>query len=325
MAVGRDAGRLREALAVTGLDGAGVEVRTTGDGDVPGHDALVTAFGDADAVVSCAGPFTRTGASVVRAAIAAGRHHVDTAGEQLYVKQIFDTFGADAERAGVAVVPAATDACVPTDLIAHLLAERLGPLAEITCVHLIEGGGGPSRGSLRSVLESLDAIRTGGLVYDGGDWRAGTSPGHASILLPGETEATAVTGFPLPEVVTVPRHVPTGRFVGFAEAALTAALSAPVDPRIVDGLPEGPDPESRAAQRFTYVVDATGAGGRRARGVVRGFDTYGTTALIAVEAARRLVADPPKPGVLAPAQAYDPAGFLDFLASHGVHRTVEEA
>lgn len=62
--------------------------------------------------------------------------------------------------------------------------------------------------------------------------------------------------------------------------------------------------------------------GLRCRGVVRG-DTYGTTATIAVEAARRLVARPPKPGVLAAAQAFDPADFLDFLGSHELRWTID--
>ena len=55
---------------------------------------------------------------------------------------------------------------------------------------------------------------------------------------------------------------------------------------------------------------------------MRGHDTYGITAVIAVEAARRLVADGAKPGVLAPAQAYDPTSFLTFLAPHGISWTI---
>src|SRR4051812_31725586 len=90
--VGRDSGRLRRAAVATGLTGADARQAAVGD-----HDALVAALGGADAVVNCAGPFTPTGAAVVRAAIAAGRHYVDTSGEQLHVKEIFDVFGTEAE------------------------------------------------------------------------------------------------------------------------------------------------------------------------------------------------------------------------------------
>ncbi|WP_331765800.1 hypothetical protein [Embleya sp. NBC_00896] len=55
---------------------------------------------------------------------------------------------------------------------------------------------------------------------------------------------------------------------------------------------------------------------------MRGHDTYGITAVIAVEAARRLAADGAEPGVLAPAQAYDPTSFLTFLAPHGISWTI---
>lgn len=44
--------------------------------------------------------------------------------------------------------------------------------------------------------------------------------------------------------------------------------------------------------------------------------------MIAVEAARRLIADGAKPGVLTPAQAFDPAGFLDFLTARGLRWSI---
>jgi len=58
-------------------------------------------------------------------------------------------------------------------------------------------------------------------------------------------------------------------------------------------------------------------------GVARGADSYGTTAVIVVESARRLIVDGAKPGVLAPSQAFDPADFLDFLTSFGMSWSVQ--
>jgi hypothetical protein len=57
---------------------------------------------------------------------------------------------------------------------------------------------------------------------------------------------------------------------------------------------------------------------QKPRGAVQGPDTEGTTAVIAVEAARRLVRDGAKTGRAHTAQAYDPTGFLNFLAPHGI-------
>lgn len=310
--VGRSPGRLREAAALVGLD----SVRVADLSDV---DRLAAAFEGCSAVINCAGPFTRSGTAVTRAALTAGCHYVDTSGEQLQIKQTFDAFGAAAEDAGVTVVPAATDGGVPGDLIAHLLADRVGPVESLTTAHRIVGGGGMSRGSLRSVLETAETLRSGGLVYEDGTWHPPGPPARRTAMaFPGSPEEVPVVRFALQEVVTVPRHVDVRRVEGVAEAALSARFTSAVDPALIESLPEGPAEESRREQRFTIVVDATGRDGRSARGVVSGPDTYGTTAVIAVEAAHRLATDGAEPGVLAPAEAFDPADFLNSLALHGV-------
>jgi short subunit dehydrogenase-like uncharacterized protein len=317
--IGRDLTRLETAASAVGLRDAERRLADTSD-----HEALVSAFRGCAGVINCAGPFTSSGEAVVRAAIAAGCHYVDTSGEQLYVKKIFDTFSTAAENAGVTVVPAANDGCVPVDLVAHLLADQLEPVDEIVTTHVVVGGGGMSRGSLRSVVETIDAIKAGGMTYDDGDWRPAMLARHTAIRLPGQSDATPVMAFPVSEVVTIPRHIRVRHVEGLTEAALGDRLNAPLTPEIIESLPEGPDEESRRTQRFTYVIDATGIDGRRARGIVQGFDTYGTTAVIAVESARRLLADPAKPGVLAPAQAYQPTAFLDFLVPHGIRWIIED-
>lgn len=315
--VGRNAARLREAATTVGTATAGQRVADTDD-----HDRLVAAFRGCDAVINCAGPFTSSGSTVVRAAIAAGCHYVDTAGEQLYTKAVFDTFAGEAERAGVTVVPATNDGCVPGDLIAHLLAERIQPIEEIAVSHFIVGGGGFSRGSLRSAVETIDAIKAGGLSYDDGDWRTGSPVRHAAVTLPEAPQPTDVVKCPLSEVVTIPRHVEVRHVESLVDAAVGVQLGAPLAPQLIDSLPEGPTEEDRRTQRFTYLVDAVSRDGQSARGIVQGHDTYGITAVIAVEAARRLVADGAQSGVLAPAQAYDPTSFLTFLAPHGISWTI---
>ncbi|MGH3378027.1 MAG: saccharopine dehydrogenase family protein [Actinoallomurus sp.] len=311
--MGRSPDRLRVAADQAGVPDA--ETRAAGLDDV---ERLTASLRGCAALINCAGPFTRSGEAPARAAIAAGCHYADTSGEQLHIKQIFDTLTADAERGGVTVVPAATDGGVPGDLIAHLLAERVEPVEEITTAHRIVGGGGMSRGSLRSLAEIADTIGGGGLGYEDGDWCSGTPGRRTSMRFPGSAEDVPVESFPLQEVITVPLHVRVRRVEGVADSALLARLTSAVDPALIDRMPEGPPEESRRAQEFTIVVDAVGRDGRSARGVVTGPDTYGTTAVIAVEAARRLATGSAEPGVLAPAQAFDPTDFLDFLAPHGI-------
>lgn len=76
---------------------------------------------------------------------------------------------------------------------------------------------------------------------------------------------------------------------------------------------------------MNWCVEAVARAGGRARGVVSGADTYGSTAVMAVESARLLAERGAKPGVLAPAEAFDPASFLDFLSGYGVRREISQA
>jgi short subunit dehydrogenase-like uncharacterized protein len=55
-------------------------------------------------VVNCAGPFVRLGEPVLRAAIEAGAHYLDTTGEQLWMARMMDLLSADAERNGVTAI-----------------------------------------------------------------------------------------------------------------------------------------------------------------------------------------------------------------------------
>ena len=310
--VGRDPERLRVAAS-----GTGFEVRIA---DIGAPDALSDAFTGADVVVNTAGPFARLGAPVVRAAIAAGAHYVDTTGEQHYIRDVFDAF-ADAATAGVTVVPAMADDGGPSDFICRLAADAAGAVDGLT-VALWYRGGVFSRGTLRSL--DPDLMFDGALRYEKGGWTPYAEISRTSWRFPGADEPVPVSKAALPPVVTVPRHVPVGRMEGLLAGSFEQ-LRAGIDPAVIDALPEGPSAEQRRQSRWTISVEARGPGGRTARGTVEGSDGYGKTAVIAVEAARRLVVDGAKPGVLAPSQAFEPESFLGFLTGYGVRWRIVEA
>ncbi|MFI0356808.1 saccharopine dehydrogenase NADP-binding domain-containing protein [Actinomadura sp. 9N407] len=303
---GRDARRLA-------ADAGGRETRVAALTD---HDALVAAFRGADAVINCAGPFTPSGTAVARAAIAAGCHYTDTSGEQLHVKRIYDTVSADAERAGVIVTPAMTDGGVPGDLLARLLSEHLGggPLHEVLAGHRVSGGGGMSRGSMRSLFGTVDVLKSGGLAYEDGEWRADVQPRLSSLTFPGDSPVPAVR-FALNEVVTIPHHLEVAHVQGFVEAELAALFSDAIPEETIAAQPEGPDGDTRRGERWTIVVQATTPDGHRAGAWAEGPDTYGTTAVMAAEGTLRLSGPP---GVRAPAEVLRPAAFLDALAPYGI-------
>jgi hypothetical protein len=144
------------------------------------------------------------------------------------------------------------------------------------------------------------------------------------MIFPGDPAPVPVRSIPLPSLVTIPRHLAARWVEAVARTELVAALRS-ITPDLVDTLPEGPSAEHRGSTSFAVIVDIVGIDGRRVRGTVEGRDAYGTTGVIAVEAARRLVTDPPGPGVLAAAQAYDPSDFLNFLTPYGVTWTIDHA
>jgi short subunit dehydrogenase-like uncharacterized protein len=170
--VGRNPDRLRAAATQAGI--ADAEIRHAEVSDLGG---LTAAFADCDAVINCAGPFTLFGVPVVRAAIAAGCHYVDTSAEQLFVKRVFDEAHRDAQRAGVTVVPAAGFDIVAGDVLAHVTGRAVEPVRELrlgcstTALDM-------TRGTMHSMLEIFRAM-TSDLSKDFGSQRVWRSGGRA--------------------------------------------------------------------------------------------------------------------------------------------------
>jgi hypothetical protein len=101
----------------------------------------------------------------------------------------------------------------------------------------------------------------------------------------------------------------------FRNPRLTALLQ-PVGRAIVGTGTGGPSEEARRRARFVVVAEAR-AGDDVARCVVEGHDLYGVTAAASAEALQHLASGGDRPaGVLAPAEAFEPAGFLDGLKSY---------
>ena len=295
--VGRSAERLRAV---------GGEVRVAALDD---PDGLAAAFAGCDAVINAAGPFTPTSGAVIRAALRAGAHYVDTSGEQGQIADVLDEFGGPAKDADVTVVPGLADDGGPGDLIVALTAAAIESVDEVLVGDLREPAAA-SRGTARS-MAMISGVRP--REFLDGTW----VPEHDApepVDLP--DGPVAVAAFPLPGVATVPRHV-SARRVRSVVRAEVAELFASLTPEVVDSVPEIVPIELREAARWFMYVSARG-GGQRADGWVTGTDPYGLTAVVAVEGALRLASGEAPAGALTPAQAFDPAGFLDTLTPYGV-------
>jgi short subunit dehydrogenase-like uncharacterized protein len=285
------------------------------------------------AVISCAGPFVQHGEPVLAAAAETGTHYIDTTGEQPFMRTVFESYGATAERTGAALVTAMGFDYVPGDLIASLTA-GVGPVDEVVLAYWVKGFG-PTRGT---ALSALGIMSGGDVEWRGGELRpASQKVSRGTWDFGEEIGAQRMVRYPAGEHITVPKHVDTplvttrlsastavplpGAVASLAMVPFQLALRTPIRrglEALIPRMPEGPSTESRRKSRFVIVCEAR-RGTEKTRGIVSGSDPYGLTARTTVEGALRCAAQGyDRRGALAPSQAFDPADLLDSLGSAGV-------
>jgi short subunit dehydrogenase-like uncharacterized protein len=291
--------------------------------------SLRSLLADSAAVIDCAGPFTRYGEPVLRAAVDTQTHYLDTTGEQNYMRMAFERYGPGAARAGCAVIPAMGFDYVPGDMIASLTAAGLGELEDVSISYCWKGFQA-TRGTMHSTLEIL---KRGGVEWRNMEWQpASLNLSAGSFDFPEPFGLQPMIRYPSGEQITVPRHIPTrnirtnmnatmlapskplARLVRLIAAPAGLALRTPVK-RLADAaiarLPEGPSEGDRQRTRFMVVCDAR-RGEELRRGIVTGSDVYGLTAALAVKGAMTASESGfSGSGALAPSQAFDPQDFLD--------------
>lgn len=334
--IARELKRLGADFLIAGRDRVKLEALSVELGDVPfGAVAADDPAGlrgmleECSVAVACAGPFSLYGEPVVAAAAETGTHYLDTTGEQPFMRTVFDRYGERAAATGAALVSGMGFDYAPGDLIAALTADGMGPLEEIVIAYCVNGFT-PTQGTS---LSGLEIMRGGDVVWSGGDWRpAPRSADGGRWRFPEPLGEQRMLRYPAGEQVTVPRHVETARVrtllngmvvpprlmpLAIASSPLLGlAMRTPLRSglaALIRRLPAAPSETDRKKARFTISCEARGRSGTR-RGVVRGGDVYGLTAVSLAHGAM-LCADPAydRKGALAPAQAFDPAAFLDAL------------
>ncbi len=337
---GRNRGKL-EAVADQLGGAAPIREASLDDGD-----SLRALLGDCSVVIDCAGPFTLHGEPVLRAAVETGTHYLDTAGEQPYIKMAFERYGKEAERAGVAVVPAMGFDFAPGDMIASLTAKGMGEVDEVVLAYAETGftftGVGATRGTMLSALELL---RGGDVAWRKRQWLpAPRGIGAGSFDCGEPIGRQRMARYPAGEHITVPRHVHTRRVrtiitaatlaphpsLGFAMPLIapptSLAMRTPVR-RLMAGLigrlPEGPSDEDRAAARFTIACEVT-RGTQLRQGTISGRDIYGLSAALISKGAQIAAGRGfSGRGGLAPSEAFEPRSFLEGFEHFGIEWAVE--
>lgn len=273
------------------------------------------------AVVSCAGPFVEAGRPVVEGAIAARVPYCDSAGEQPFIRWVYEQQNDAAQSAGVAVVPAFGFDYVPGDLGAAIAVDGLGPLRRVDVVYAVQAVGtsvGTRRSALgmlrapclqrvdgRLVVERLGARRR---QVDAGFATviAGSFPGGESLMLPRHLQVdTVITHVGLPGMLS-----PAGRWASVLPRVLSLPGLAPTLDRLVGRGAAGPGARARAG-RVACHVEVEAEDGRRRAVLVEGTDPYGFTAAALAELATRMArGNVDATGSCAPAQVVDARGFL---------------
>lgn len=338
------AGRSGDKLAALAAELGGVPVRVAAIEDV---GALAAAFAGARVVASCAGPFNRIGEPVVAAAVKAGCHYLDTAGEQGFLRDIYERYGGAAAKAGVVAVSAMAFEIALGDwagawAAALLTGEdvdgadgagggRIGeddPLDELTVAYAVTD----PQTSAATQRTHADMLFSPGWVWQGDQWDPIALGAEQRTInfgpeLGGERPALS---FPSGEVITLPRHVAAkrvqtylsltrSRWLGslaraasrIAPALYRGSAAAVIDQALARVTTTGGD---STRTRFALIARA-----RRRFSVaqvrVLGTDPYALTGVLVADAAVDLATNQPRVvGVCAPAEVWPAAASLRRLA-----------
>lgn len=300
IACGRDAMRLQELAAATGI-----ETRVAAVGDPTALDA---ALAGTVAVVLCAGPFLDTAAPVLDAALRARIHYLDVAAEQ---RAVIGTLArdADARAAGVTVIPAMAFYGGLADLLVTVALDGATD-AEAVDIAVALDGWHPTRGT-RITGDRNHFPRT---CIEDGQVRILPDPAPMrEIDFPppfGRQESVLLT---LSEAVLVPHHVACRNLHSWMNLAPLRDLRDPSTPA-----PVAADESGRSAQQF--VIEAcVRRGSHSTRVSGHGRDIYAITAPLLVEALQRTLDGGVRgPGALAAGHAFDADDFLASLAAAGL-------
>lgn len=152
---GRDALKVKQMADKTGLP-----YRVF---DLAFPDKILEAFADIKVLLHCAGPFIHTAEPMVKACIQSATHYLDITGEY-QVFELMHSKNAEAQKAGIVVMPGVGFDVVPSDCLANHLKKRM-PLATKLELALYQINGRLSHGTAITVAENMGngcMIRSGG-------------------------------------------------------------------------------------------------------------------------------------------------------------------
>jgi short subunit dehydrogenase-like uncharacterized protein len=275
-------------------------------------------LGGVAAIVLCAGPFTQTSAPVVEACLATGVHYLDITGE-ISVFEACWARAAEAGQRGVVLLPGVGFDVVPSDCLAASLAAKLPGATSLELA--ISGGGAPSAGTAKTMLEALPA---GGLIRENGElkkvptaWKTAevefADKKRHCVSIPWGDVSTAFRSTKIPNIVVyMALSARAARTLQLAEPLL-GLFALPAVRRaagmVIDRVGLGPKEEERRSSRSHLWGRVRDGGGREVTGTLETPEGYTLTATTAVECAERVSAGRVAAGAQTPSLAFG-AGYI---------------
>lgn len=309
---GRDPQRLAQQAAELGLQHVAFSLDDRATMDL--------ALQQAQVVLNCAGPFSRTAQPMVDGCLRNRVHYLDITGE-IAVFEALARRSAEAQAAGVMFLPGAGFDVVPSDCLAAHLKRRL-PNADRLALG-IRHRGGVSRGTATTTVENIGRAtwvrRNGQLVQvSPGSLTRAINYGHGmetSVAIGWGDVSTAFysTGIPNIEVYfAYPRSLRWGlrstRLLGplLASGPAQRTLKATVQRQ-----PPGPNEAQRARGHALLWGEALDPAGQRRVSRLRTPEGYTLTVLSALAIVEKVLAGALKPGFQTPSLAYGPDWMLE--------------
>jgi short subunit dehydrogenase-like uncharacterized protein len=281
--------------------------------DLGDERALRAAVATADLVFHAAGPFVHTSAPMLEACLASGAHYVDVTGE-IPVFEHTLSLDARAKAAGVTLISGVGFDVIPTDCMARFVADAVPGASKLELA--IDGGGQPSAGTTKSVLEMLPK---GNLVRRHGEL-VEVPLGHdpRTIRFPhGERQVMAI---PWGDLVTAHRTTGIGDITTYMAAPRSQARALSVfggplrvalgmgpvrrfAQKLVEKTVQGPDASQREAGRSYVWARAENAKGESKEAWLESLEGYRFTAVGGVRSAERIL-EGVGTGALTPALAF---------------------
>lgn len=332
IAAGRNRAKLQDVMNhVPGIETADYEAVEVGNS----VDELAKLFAGARVVCNTVGPFIYNGPRVIEAALQAGCHYLDISGEQTWIREVAERWGAKFAQKGLIAAPATAFMSAMSDAAIRLCLEKAA-VDTIETVTMFKGI--PTFGSTQTIFA---VIQTEAQYLEQNQYKPWPRATRYDVSIPGYIQsqlALAWGGFP--QTVWFKNHPQVANLKSFGglldrqimegvaatekifEEQIRPLPKAEQEKRLAEmanTVQGGTPPRENTREQRTIDVVAGRGSLDSVQCVIFGTCCYRQTGLIQAFAAHYLVnSSPRKVGFVSAAEAFGHHELLRTVESHGL-------